>query len=134
MALILPSFASRHGCLIRGAYLAYSVPPGVRRLKGHHVAHLELVQSLFETLILAVERVGHHRAKWDALFHGLLHQLGGYLELGAERRVLLASLEVMRRGVGLEVNGPVDLLVRKQAAYTHHPALRSEEHTSELQS
>src|SRR3712207_574425 len=29
----------------------------------------------------------------------------------------------MRGGVGLEVNGPVDLLVCKQAAYTHHPAL-----------
>src|SRR3712207_3715855 len=29
----------------------------------------------------------------------------------------------MRGGVGLEVNGPVDLLVCKQAAYAHHPAL-----------
>src|SRR5829696_5690155 len=65
---------------------------------------------------------GHHRAKRDALFDGLLHQLGSYLELGAELGIVLASLEVMGRGVGLEVNGPVDLLVCKQTAYAHHPA------------
>src|SRR5829696_8782046 len=56
-------------------------------------------------------------------FHRLLHQLGGYLQLGAELGILLASLEVMRGGVGLEVNGPVDLLVCPQAAYTDHPAV-----------
>jgi hypothetical protein len=93
-------------------------------LQSHHVAHpKKLAQRPFETLILAIERVGHHRAKWDALFHGLLHQMGGYLELGVELGVFLASLEVMRRGIGLEVNGPVDLLVCPQAAYTYHPAL-----------
>src|SRR5215212_1735703 len=121
--LLFPPFASRHGCLIRRAYLAYLVPPGMGGLQSHHVAHPKLAQRLLETLVLAVERVGHHRAKRDALFDGLLHQLGSYLELGAELEIVLASLEVMRGGVGLEVNGPVDLLVCKQAAYTYHPVL-----------
>jgi hypothetical protein len=67
----------------------------MRGLQSRSVAHPKLAQRLFETLILAVEQVGH-RAKWDALFlHCLLHQLGGYLELGAEGRVLFASLEVV---------------------------------------
>src|SRR5215204_2617620 len=95
----------------------------MRGLEGHHVAHPKLAQTLFETFILTVERVGYHRTKWDALFRGLLHQPGGYLELGAELGILLASPEVVRGGVGLEVNGPVDLLVCPQAAYTYHPAL-----------
>src|SRR3712207_90001 len=120
--LILPPFAGRHLCFPRRDRLAYSVPPGVGGLEGHHVAHpKKLAQRLLETLVLAVERVGHHGAKWDLLFYRLLHQLGGYLELGAELGVLLAPLEVMRGGVGLEVNGPVDLLVCKQAAYNSPP-------------
>src|SRR5215203_5085786 len=64
--LILPPFAGRHGCFPRGAYLAYSVPPGVGGLQSQHVTHSELAQRPFETLILTVERIGHHRAKWDA--------------------------------------------------------------------
>src|SRR3712207_612549 len=77
--LILPPFAGRHRCFPRRAYLAYSVPPGVGGLQSHHVAHpKELAQRPLEPLILTVERVGHHRTNWDAFFHGLLHQLGGY--------------------------------------------------------
>jgi zinc D-Ala-D-Ala carboxypeptidase len=44
----------RHGCLIRRAYLAYSVPPGMRGLQGHNVAHLKLAQRLLETFVLTV--------------------------------------------------------------------------------
>src|SRR5215203_1206574 len=122
VALTFPSFAGRHSCFPRRTYLAYSVPPGVRGLQGHNVAHPKLAQRPFETLILTVERVGHHRTKRDALFRGRLHQLGGYLQFGAKLRVLLASPEVVGGGVGLEVNGPVDLLICKQAAYADHPA------------
>src|SRR5215208_48178 len=92
-------------------------------LEGHNVAHPKLAQRPFETLILTVERVGYHRTNRDLLFHCLFHQLGGYLQLGAEGRVLLASLKVVGGGVGLEANGPVDLLVRPQAAYADHPTL-----------
>jgi hypothetical protein len=53
----------------------------MRWLQGQHVAHPKLAQSLFETLVLAVERIGYHRAKWDALFHGLLHQLKAIFSL-----------------------------------------------------
>src|SRR5215204_1818773 len=68
VALTFPSFAGRHSCFPRRTYLAYSVPPGVRGLQGHNVAHPKLAQRPFETLILTVERVGHHRTKRDAIF------------------------------------------------------------------
>jgi hypothetical protein len=45
------------------------------------------------------------------------------LACGAELRVLLTSLEVMRRGVRLEGDRSVDALVGKQARHAHHPAV-----------
>src|SRR5215213_6561764 len=46
--------------------------------------------------------------------------LGGYLQLGAEMGVLLATLEVMCRGVRLEVHWIVNPLICPQAAYVDH--------------
>src|SRR5215212_8131928 len=120
VALIFPTLAGRHGCPIRRTYLAYWVPPGMRRLQGHNVAHLKLAQRLLESFVLAVERIGHYRTKWDALTHGQFHQLGGYLQLGAEMGVLLATLEVVCRGVRLEVHWIVNPLICPQAAYADH--------------
>jgi hypothetical protein len=99
------------------------VPPGIRWLQGQHISHPKLAQSLFETLVLAIERIGYHRAKWDALFHGLLQQLGGYLELGAEMGVLLATLEVMCRGVRLEGNRIVNPLIGPETGYADYPVV-----------
>jgi hypothetical protein len=95
----------------------------VRWLQCQHVAYLKLPQSPLEILILPIKRVGHHRPKRDAFLHGMLHELLGYLELGAELRVLLASLEVVCGSVRLEANRPVESLVGKQATHTHHPAV-----------
>jgi hypothetical protein len=59
-SLSLPILASRLGRLKRGAYLAFLVPPGVGGLEGHNVAYPKLVEALFETLILAIERIGDY--------------------------------------------------------------------------
>src|SRR5918999_1376796 len=122
-SLSLPILASRHGRLKRGAYLAFLVPPGVRGLQGQHVCCAEFLQGSFETPLLAIERVGHHRLEGYIPLYGKLYQLRGDLELGAKCGVLLAALEVMGGGVRLEVHRIVDPLVRPQAAYADHPAL-----------
>src|SRR5215212_3700612 len=120
-SLSLPLLASRHGRLERGAYLVFLVPPGVGGLQGQHVCCAEFLQGSFEAPVLAVERVGHHRPEGYIPLYGKLYQLRGDLELGAKSWVLLASLEVMRGGVRLEVHRIVDPLVGKQAAYAYHP-------------
>src|SRR5215204_5632186 len=126
-SLSLPLLASRHGRLIRGAYLVFLVPPRVRGLQGQHVCCAEFLQGSFqgsfEAPVRAVERVGHHRPEGYIPLYGKLYQLRGDLELGAKSWVLLASLEVMRRGVRLEVHRIVDPLVGPQAAYAYDPAL-----------
>src|SRR5215204_4706630 len=97
------------------------MPPRVRLLELQHVADSHLPKRTLELSILAVEGVRHHRAKWDATLHGLLHQLFGYLQLGAEERIILATFEVVRGGVRFEVHRIVPSLLRPQAGYTHHP-------------
>src|ERR671920_120098 len=91
----------------RAYLLALSVPPAVRGLQGEYIARAKVPQSSPELFILSIKRVGHHRPKRDALLHGLHHELSGYLQLGAEFRVVLAALKMMGRSVRLEVLRPI---------------------------
>src|SRR5215204_5477583 len=77
----------------------------------------------FETLVLTVERIGHHCRERDTPLHGQLHQPRSYLQLGALLRVVLASTEVVRGSVRLEVHRIVRTLIRPQAADAHHPVV-----------
>src|SRR5215203_3743270 len=120
-SLSLPLLASRHGRLIRGAYLVFLVPPRVRGLQGQHVCCAEFLQGSFEAPVLAVERVGHHRPEGYIPLYGKLYQLRGDLELGAKSWVLLASY----------VGKPLPAYVRRMLAplavsvlvYYHHALL-----------
>src|SRR3712207_2585112 len=97
------------------------MPPRVRLLERQHVADSQLPKRKLELPVFAVEGVRYHRPERDALLHGQLHQLFGYLQLGAEERIVLATLKVVRGGVRFEVHRIVHSLLRPQAAYAHHP-------------
>jgi hypothetical protein len=68
----------------------------VRGLQGEYIARAKVPQSPPELFILSIKGVGHHRPKQDALLHGLHHELSGYLQLGAEFRVVLSALKMMQ--------------------------------------
>src|SRR5215217_2786504 len=76
---------------------------------------------MLELPVLTVERVRDHRPKVHSSVHRTLHQIFGYLQLGAELRILLAALEVVRRCVRLELQWIVHSLVGKQAGYADYP-------------
>jgi hypothetical protein len=69
----------------------------VRGLQRQHVTYVEFLQLALETVIFAVKRVGHHRGELHFIRERPLHQLVGYLQLGAELRIGLASLKMVRR-------------------------------------
>lgn len=95
----------------------------MRALQGQHLTYAASLQFALETVVFAITRVGHHCGVLHPIRERPLHQLGGYF-LGADLRVIVASLETTRRSVRLEGNGPVDLLVRSQVRYAHHPIVR----------
>jgi hypothetical protein len=73
------------------------MPSRVRLPERQHVADSQLPKRTLELPAFAVEGVGDHHSERDAL---LLHgQLFGYLQLGAEERIVLATLKVVRAGV-----------------------------------
>lgn len=67
--------------------------------------------------MLTVEDVRDHRPERGSPLEGGLDQLESYLRLGAEGGVGLAPLEVVRRGIRLDLQRVVDSLVGPQAAH-----------------
>jgi hypothetical protein len=97
--------------LLHRARLSYGTVPSVGGLQRQHVGYALALQALPEPPVLAVEDVRHHRSKRDAPFDGGFDQLEGYLRLGAEKGIFFTAFEVMRGGVGLNLQRVVDSLV-----------------------
>src|SRR5215207_9660978 len=93
------------------AGLSYGTVPSVGGLQRQHVGYALFLQALPESSVLTVEDVRHHRTKGDAPFEGDFDQFEGYLRLGAELRIFFAAFKVVRRGVGLDLQGVVDSLI-----------------------
>jgi hypothetical protein len=86
--------------------------PTVRRLDGQHIGYPSALQSPPELAMLSVEDVPDNRPEWELHLYRPLDQLKGYAGLGAKGGIRLATLEVVRRGVRLEVHGPIHPLIR----------------------
>src|SRR5215211_3640682 len=80
---------------------------------------LPALESFLELAMLPIEDVPDHRPEGDAHLHRSLDQPKGYLGLGAKPWVRLAALEMVRGGVGLDLQRIVQSLVNPQARNGH---------------
>src|SRR5215211_4273455 len=85
------------GCLCslpQSADGSLHVPPPMRLLQRKHVADPQLIEGTLELPILAVKGVRNHSPEGHAPPDRTLHQLAGYLQLGAEIGIVVATFEV----------------------------------------
>src|SRR5215211_3143220 len=115
----VPASAARH--LLHRAGLPYGTVPSVGRLQGQHVGYPLALQTLPESSVLAVEDVPHDRPKRDTPCDGGFDQFEGYPGLGSETGIFFAAFEVVRGGVGLDLQRVVDSLVGPERAHGDHP-------------
>src|SRR5207247_6784191 len=103
------------GRLARSVGLLLRRPDALAGLDRQHVVDLRRPQRRTKALVVAVEAVRDDRTEADARLPGRVDQLNGQLRLGPKRRIARALREPGRRGIGDEVDGPVDPLVGPQA-------------------
>src|SRR6266571_754661 len=112
--------ASRLGHFLQGPRGAYPMPPVMRGLEGKHIAQLEGPESLSQGAVLSVEVISYHRSKRDASGVRPVNQFQRDREFCPKGGIVLALLKVVRRGVGFEIDGVIDLFVRPQAGDGDH--------------
>jgi hypothetical protein len=67
--------------------------------------------------------VRYYRTKGDTHFEGGFDHFEGYLRLGSETGIFFAAFEVVRGGVGLDLQRVVDSLVGPERAHGDHPVV-----------
>src|SRR6266487_1377725 len=87
----------------------------MRWLEGQHIAQLKCPESLSQSAVLAVEVISYHRSKGDALGVRSVDQSQCNREICPKGGIVLSLLKVVRRCVGFEIDGVIDLFVRPQA-------------------
>src|SRR2546421_285805 len=70
--------------------------------------------------VFSVEVVSYHCSKGDALGVRTVDQFQCDREFGPKGGIVLALLKVVRRSIGLEIDGVIDLFVRPQAGDGDH--------------
>src|SRR5258708_31587504 len=95
----------------------------MRWLEGKHIAQLECPESCSQGAVLSVEVISHHRSKGNSFGVRPVDQFQCDLEFCPKSGIVLAFLKVMRRGVGFEIDGIIDLFVRPQAGDGDHSIL-----------
>src|SRR5260370_7516810 len=99
------------------------MPPVMRGLEGKHIAQLECPEPCSQGAVLSVEVISHHRSKGNSFGVRPVDQFQCDLEFCPQSGIVLAFLKVMRRGVGFEIDGVIDLFVRPQAGDGAHSIL-----------
>src|SRR5260370_35223183 len=88
------------------------MPAVMRGLEGKHIAPLECPESLSQGAVLSVEVISYHRSKGDPLGVRPVDQFQCDLKFGPKGGLVLSLLKLVRRGVGFESVGVIDLFFR----------------------
>src|ERR1700680_4479137 len=99
------------------------MPPRVGRFERHHIRHRELSQPASQATILSVEGVSHYCTERPPLLDCLLDELQGDLEFGTKVWIVLAFCKIALRGVRLNLQRVIHLLVGPQAGDRNHPVV-----------